>query len=347
MQPSRGQPLEPRLRVLALPDLASDTRSAARRARSGSRRRSRPPGAPPPRGRRRAAASRPRGAGAARRWRSAARPIASMRRPSRMQVSTSTSRRRLRVVHDRLGGGDERQPERGGQPRGPGDAGAVLPVVARARRRDAPAGARAAKARARGSHGAQVARPAGGCSSRCEAPRPVRSSRWSRQLALPGRARAPSVSSRQSRPQPARSRGSAVTSSPSARQSRAAGRSRGTAAPARAASLSSWWARTRPATELRSAMAKAGRPSSVARSAYSCGWLPPVRKLKFEVIAELGEGHRCGDRRGQTPARPVGAGVCTPAGQASGGNFVSGAWWHTGQPRTGDCRAGTPVALAR
>ena len=90
-------------------------------------------------------------------------------------------------------------------------------------------------------------------------------------------------------------------------------------------SRSAAWARTMPATELRSAMAKAGRPSSIARAAYSCGWLPPVRKVKFEVMAELGEGH------GAAPA------LASRGPAAEGAESDSGVLWfplHRRQRRT-------------
>jgi hypothetical protein len=35
---------------------------------------------------------------------------------------------------------------------------------------------------------------------------------------------------------------------------------------------------------------RASRASSTARRAYSCGWLPPVRKVKFEVMASSAKG---------------------------------------------------------
>ena len=248
------------------PRSPSDTRSAARRARSCSLRRSRPPRCTaaswPAKSRSISASGRRRRSALG----SAARPMVSMRRPSRMQVSTSTSRRRLRVVHDRLGRGDERQAERRGQPRRPGRCGAVLPVVARARRRDARGGARG---RRRGHAAARRAGRAPGRQMQEQVrgrPRPV-------EVGEVGAGRSPfPVAARAEGQQPAEPApagavaGRAVTSSPSARQSRAAGSRRGTVAPSRASSRSAWWARTRPATELRSAMAKAaGRARSPGR----------------------------------------------------------------------------------
>ncbi len=44
-------------------------------------------------------------------------------------------------------------------------------------------------------------------------------------------------------------------------------------------------ARTMPASEFRSAMAMAERPSAAARSTISSGWLAPVRKVKLVVAA--------------------------------------------------------------
>ena len=110
---------------------------------------------------------------------------------------------------------------------------------------------------------------------------------------------------------PLRSRGRAVISTPSANTNRLAGSRRGmwsigargaggiwsgrggpigSFAAALASSISSAilrnsdQARTTPATEFSSAIAIASTPSSAARRAYSSGWEPPVRKVKFDVM---------------------------------------------------------------
>ena len=266
------------------PRSRAGTRSAARRGGSGSPRRSRPRGAPPPRGRRRAAASRPPSAAAARRWRARRGRCASMRRPSRMQVSTSTSRRREpwcmigsaeatsgrpRSAASRGGAGEAR--------RSPGRRSAGSPAGGRAggggRWRGPAAASRAGRGRAAG---------AGAGGGRASS---VRSSGWSRQAPLAAR-RAPS-GEQPAEPAPAgavaRQRGELGAfgeaepgGGQQARAPRRRRRGRSRAAPGgrgrgRRPSCGRRWRR------------RAGR-ARCARSAYSCGWLPPVRKVKFEVI---------------------------------------------------------------
>ena len=119
----------------------------------------------------------------------------------------------------------------------------------------------------------------------------------------------PFDSTRQSRPHAARSRGNATSENPSLSTRRAAGIRRGMlriwaefAPPlpfgvggpitwalwrkltCRATSRRVTCARTIPATEFSSAIAKAGMPESAANSAYSSACDPPVRKVKLDVM---------------------------------------------------------------
>ena len=130
-QPLVGQPRQPRLRVLAVPDLPRvlvaqlvEREAAVRRDLAGAVHRGRVPV-------RTAAASRPPTAAAARRWRARrgrsvdAQPLAD----AGQHVDEPPA---AGMVHDRLGRGDQRQPEARGDPRGAGDPRRVLAVVARA-----------------------------------------------------------------------------------------------------------------------------------------------------------------------------------------------------------------------
>ena len=282
------------------------TRSAARRARSGSPRRSRParctaaswPGEHPQHlGLR---AQPPLGVGE----RGAAdRVDADALADAGQHVDQPPARA---VVHDRLGGGDEPQAELLGEPRQPRDA----------RRRP---GRRSAGSRPGARRGCAGRSPAPAAARR-EAP-PGR--RMQQQVHVrPERRRGPrrAAGTRPSPPgaRPATAPGSQPAPGGAVARQRGQLRPLGQAeprrrqqprrppAPSRAASRSSRCARTMPATELRSAMAKAGRPSSIARRGVFLRVAAPGQEGEVRGDGELGEGHGVvrGLHRASDPGAP-------------------------------------------
>ena len=167
---------------------------------------------------------------------------------------------------------------------------------------------RRASSRARGSQARAARGPARRVQQQMQR-RPDRQILGAQQAFALFRRRAPSVSSRHSRAQPARLRGSAVSSGPSARQSRAPGNSRGSAAP--------------PPRRL----AQLGGRGRCRRPSCGRRWRRPAGRARsrgariLRVAAPGQEGEVRGDRRARR--RPSARRTTPHDGPASGGIGVS------------------------